>query len=192
MIHETAVMGQGARIGKGSKVRHFCNIGDDVSIGENCVIGQGVFIAPNVCIPDGVKIQNNVSIYSGVILAEHVFVGPSVVFTNVVNPRSFIERKTEFRNTFVDKGASIGANSTILCGVKIGQYALVGAGSVVTKDVPDFGVVVGNHCSRIGWVDKSGDPLDFTNLVNDESLIIRDKGVYKLTRSGVIYEANGF
>lgn len=191
MIHETAVMGKGARIGKGSKVWHFCNIGDHVSIGENCVIGQGVFIAPHICIPDGVKIQNNVSIYRGVILAEHVFVGPSVVFTNVINPRSFIERKTEFRNTFVDKGASIGANSTILCGVRIGQYALVGAGSVVTKDVPDFGVVVGNPCSRIGWVDKSGDPLDFANLVNDDSIIVRGKGVYKLTRSGVTYEPKG-
>lgn len=192
MIHETAVIGGGVRVGKGTKVWHFCNISDGVSIGQNCVIGQGVFIAANVSIPNGVKIQNNVSIFNGVVLAEHVFVGPSVVFTNVVNPRSFIERKTEFRDTFVDKGASIGANSTILCGVRIGRYALVGAGSVVTKDVPDFGVVVGNPCRRTGWVDKSGEPLDFAVVNNGDLTIVRGDGVYKLICNEVMYESIDF
>jgi UDP-2-acetamido-3-amino-2,3-dideoxy-glucuronate N-acetyltransferase len=159
--HTTAVVDEGARIGKGTKIWHFCHIMPAAVIGENCILGQNVFVDNNVTIGRGVKIQNNVSVYNGVILEEDVFIGPSVVFTNVINPRSFIERKAEFKNTIVKKGASIGANATIVCGNTIGAYAMIGAGAVVTHDVPDYALVLGNPAVQNGWISKAGVRLDF-------------------------------
>lgn len=160
-IHPTAVVDEGAQIGAGTKVWHFSHIMPRAVIGEGCNLGQNVFIDNNVTIGRGVKIQNNVSLYNGVVVEEDVFIGPSVVFTNVINPRSFIERKTEFKQTIVRRGASIGANATIVCGVEIGAYALVGAGAVVTKNVKSFALVYGNPARQQGWVSKSGYTLVF-------------------------------
>ncbi|MFT3903091.1 MAG: acyltransferase [Niabella sp.] len=159
--HPTAVIDEGCTIGDGSKVWHFCHVMPGAIIGQDCILGQNVMIASKVRIGNGVKIQNNVSVYEGVTLQDDVFVGPSVVFTNVTNPRSFIGRKFEFKSTIVQKGASIGANATIVCGVKIGRYALIGAGAVVTKDVPDYALVVGNPAKQTGWVSQAGEKLIF-------------------------------
>ncbi len=156
LIHTTAVVEEGAIIGPGTNIWHFCHIMPAAIIGNNCNMGQNVFVDNNVRIGNGVKIQNNVSIYNGVILEDDVFVGPSVVFTNVINPRSFIERKNEFKPTLVQQGASIGANATIVCGITIGEYAMIGAGAVVTKDVEPYALMVGNPAKQIGWVDKDG------------------------------------
>ncbi|NLZ49310.1 MAG: N-acetyltransferase [Clostridiales bacterium] len=160
-VHESSYVDMPCVIGKGTKIWHFSHIMKDCIIGENCNIGQNVVISPGVILGNGVKIQNNVSVYTGVICEDGVFLGPSCVFTNVINPRSFIERKSEFRKTIIGKGASIGANATIVCGHKIGQYALIGAGSVVTKDVPDYALVVGNPARVIGSVCQCGERLDF-------------------------------
>jgi UDP-2-acetamido-3-amino-2,3-dideoxy-glucuronate N-acetyltransferase len=154
--HPTAVVDEGAVIGNGTKIWHFSHIMSGAVIGENCNIGQNVVISPRVVLGNNVKVQNNVSVYTGVICEEDVFLGPSCVFTNVANPRSFIDRKTEFKNTIVKRGASIGANATILCGITIGEYAMIGAGSVVTKDVPPYALIVGNPGRPVGWVDKEG------------------------------------
>ena len=143
-VHESSYVDDGAEIGEGTKIWHFSHIMPGSKIGKNCNIGQNVVVLPEVVIGDGVKIQNNVSVYTGVICEDDVFLGPSCVFTNVVNPRSFIPRKHEYRKTIVKKGASIGANCTIVCGHNIGKYAFVGAGSVVTHDVPDYALVIGN------------------------------------------------
>ena len=156
MIHETAIVDKGAKIGEGTKVWHFSHIMSGAVIGENCVIGQNVFIADGVEIGKGCKIQNNVSIYKGVILENEVFVGPSVTFTNVINPRAFIERKDEFKKTIIKKGATIGANATILCGVTVGKYALIGAGAVVTRDVFDHNLILGVPGRVSGFVDVKG------------------------------------
>ncbi|MFN8238760.1 MAG: acyltransferase [Chitinophagales bacterium] len=142
-IHETAVVDDGAAIGTGSKIWHFSHVMKAV-IGNNCILGQNVFVADNVQIGNGVKIQNNVSLYEGVLCEDDVFIGPSAVFTNVINPRSFIERKNEYKKTIVRKGATIGANATIICGVTIGKFAFIGAGAVVTKEVKDYALVTGN------------------------------------------------
>lgn len=158
-IHETAIADAGAQIGKGTRIWHFCHLMPRSVVGINCNIGQNVFIDNDVIIGNGVKIQNNVSVYKGVIIEDGVFLGPSMVFTNVINPRSFIERKDEFRATIVRKGATIGANATIVCGVEIGAYSLIGAGSVVTKPVPAFGLMVGNPAKQIGWVSEQGHRL---------------------------------
>lgn len=155
-IHPTSIVDADAQIGDGTKVWHFCHIMPNAVIGKGCTLGQNVMVGRGVKIGNGVKIQNNVSVYEGVILEDDVFVGPSAVFTNVINPRSFIERKSSFMPTVVKKGASIGANATIICGVVIGEYALVGAGSVVTKNVDSFSVVVGNPAKKIGEVDEAG------------------------------------
>jgi UDP-2-acetamido-3-amino-2,3-dideoxy-glucuronate N-acetyltransferase len=155
-IHGSAVVEDGASVGPGTSIWHFCHVMPAAVIGSHCNIGQNVFIDNNVRIGNGVKIQNNVSVYNGVSLEDDVFIGPSVVFTNVINPRSFIERKTEFKPTLVQKGASIGANATIICGISIGEYAMIGAGAVVTKDVPAYALVVGNPARQVGWVDKEG------------------------------------
>ncbi len=155
-IHETSIVDEGCQIGSNTNIWHFTHIMKNCQIGSNCVLGQNVMVAPTVQIGNGVKIQNNVSIYSGVTCEDDVFLGPSMVFTNVINPRSFIERKDEFKATLVKKGASIGANATILCGIEIGEYAMIGAGAVVTKSVPAYGLVVGNPSQQIGWVSKAG------------------------------------
>lgn len=160
-IHESAYIDEGASLGSDCKVWHFCHIMKDAHIGHNCILGQNVFIAPGVKIGNYVKIQNNVSVYTGVVVEDDVFLGPSMVFTNVINPRSFIERKEEFLPTIVRKGASIGANATVVCGNTIGQYALIGAGTVIIKDVPDYALVVGNPGRHIGWVSKAGIKLEF-------------------------------
>jgi UDP-2-acetamido-3-amino-2,3-dideoxy-glucuronate N-acetyltransferase len=177
-IHFTAIVDDGALIGAGSKIWHFCHIMPHAVIGEHCILGQNVFVADHVQIGNGVKIQNNVSLYEGVILEEGVFVGPSAVFTNVLNPRSFIERKHEYKKTLVKKGASIGANATIICGVTIGKFAFVGAGSVVTKDVPDHALVVGNPAIQTGWMSETGYKLEFD--VNDFAVCEGTKEKYQL------------
>jgi UDP-2-acetamido-3-amino-2,3-dideoxy-glucuronate N-acetyltransferase len=158
--HETSVIDDGATIGEGSKIWHFSHIMKAL-IGSRCTIGQNVFIASSVVLGNGVKVQNNVSIYEGVHCEDDVFIGPSAVFTNVVNPRSFIERKSEYRETLVKKGATIGANATIICGHVIGRYAFIGAGSVVTKEVKDFALVMGNPARQTGWMSAAGAKLSF-------------------------------
>lgn len=160
-IHESAIVDEGAQIGENTKVWHFSHIMKSAIVGKNCIIGQNVFIASNVIIANDVKIQNNVSVYEGVEIEDSVFVGPSVVFTNVINPRSFIERKDEYKKTIVKNGASIGANATIVCGNTIGEFAMVGAGSVITKNVIAFALVVGNPGKQIAWVCKCGNKLHF-------------------------------
>jgi UDP-2-acetamido-3-amino-2,3-dideoxy-glucuronate N-acetyltransferase len=159
-IHESSYADEGAEIGKGTKVWHFCHIMSGAQIGKNCSIGQNVNIGSRAVIGDGVKIQNNVSIYDDVIIEDDVFCGPSCVFTNVINPRAFIELKHEYRKTVVKKGVSIGANATIVCGVTIGEYALVGAGSVVTHDVPAYALVYGNPARVQGRVGEDGCKVD--------------------------------
>lgn len=155
-VHTTAVIDQGAIIGEGTRIWHFCHVMPQAVIGKNCQLGQNGFVDNGAVIGNGVKIQNNVSVYNQVTIEDDVFVGPSAVFTNVVNPRSFIERKNEFKKTLVKKGATIGANATILCGVTIGEYALIGAGAVVTKDVPPYAIVTGNPAQVHGFTDRSG------------------------------------
>ncbi len=162
-IHPSAIIDEGALIGSETKIWHFCHVMSGARIGSNCILGQNVFVAGDVVIGNGVKIQNNVSVYKGVLLDDDVFIGPGVVFTNVINPRSFIERKEEFIPTIVEKGASIGANATILCGVKIGSFAMIGAGAVVTKDVPSYAQVVGHPAKINGWRSEAGDALDFVD-----------------------------
>ena len=159
--HPTAIIDEGSQIGKDSKIWHFSHIMPGAIVGQNCIIGQNVFIASGVVVGSGVKIQNNVSLYTGVNVEDDVFLGPSMVFTNVMNPRSFIERKTEFRKTIIRKGATIGANATIICGNEIGEYAFVGAGAVVTKIVKPFALVVGNPAMQKGWVSRNGHQLEF-------------------------------
>ncbi len=162
-VHETAVVDSPCSIGEGSKIWHFSHIMVNATIGSHCNLGQNVVVSPNVVLGNNVKVQNNVSIYTGVICEDDVFLGPSMVFTNVINPRSAINRKSEFKQTLVKKGASIGANATIICGNPIGRYAMIGAGAVVTKPVPDFALVVGNPSVQIGWVSTFGHRLEFNN-----------------------------
>lgn len=159
--HETAVIDAGCSIGEDVKIWHFSHVMEDAVIGDGCNIGQNVVISPKVTIGRNVKIQNNVSVYTGVICEDDVFLGPSMVFTNVINPRSFVNRKNEFRTTLVRKGASIGANATVVCGVEIGAFAMIGAGTVVTKDVKPYALVVGNPGKQIGWVSEYGHRLVF-------------------------------
>lgn len=160
-VHSSAIVDEGARIGLGTRIWHFSHVMPTAVIGEGCNIGQNCFIDNKVLIGNGVKIQNNVSVYNGVVVEDDVFLGPSMVFTNVMNPRSFIERKHEFRPTFLRKGCTIGANATIVCGVEIGRYALIGAGSVIIRDVPDYALMVGNPARQIGWVSQTGERLHF-------------------------------
>lgn len=159
--HETAVIDEGCKIGKGTKIWHFSHIMTGSDIGETCNIGQNVVVSPGVKLGRNVKVQNNVSIYTGVICEDDVFLGPSMVFTNVINPRSAIIRKEEYLKTVVEKGASIGANSTIVCGNKIGRYAFIGAGAVVTKEVKPYALVVGNPARQTGWMSEFGHKLSF-------------------------------
>jgi UDP-2-acetamido-3-amino-2,3-dideoxy-glucuronate N-acetyltransferase len=158
-VHPTAVIDPRVTIGAGSKVWHFSHVLSDSVIGERCVLGQNVVVGPKVRIGNGCKIQNNVSVYAGVTLEDDVFCGPSMVFTNVLTPRAHVERKDEFLPTLVRKGATIGANATVICGVTIGAYAMIGAGAVITRDVPEFALMAGVPGRRIGWVSRSGDRL---------------------------------
>lgn len=160
-MHPTAVIDDGCTIGEGSKIWHFSHIMPDCFIGNKCNIGQNVVVSPNVILGENVKVQNNVSIYSGVICEDDVFLGPSMVFTNIINPRSAVIRREQYSKTLVKKGASIGANATIVCGNNIGKYALIGAGAVVTKEVPDYALLVGNPAKQIGWVSEYGHRLHF-------------------------------
>jgi UDP-2-acetamido-3-amino-2,3-dideoxy-glucuronate N-acetyltransferase len=160
-VHPTAVLDDGCSIGKGSRIWHFTHVMSNATIGENCVLGQNVMVASGVTLGDNVKVQNNVSIFTGVHCEDDVFLGPSVVFTNVKNPRSAISRKSEFKTTYVKKGATIGANSTIICGVSIGEYAFVAAGSVVTHDVLPYSLVIGNPAIPSGWISEYAHRLQF-------------------------------
>lgn len=175
--HETAIIDEGCHIGTGTRIWHFSHIMSGCTIGEHCNIGQNVVISPQVIIGNHVKIQNNVSVYTGVVCEDEVFLGPSCVFTNVLNPRSAIPRKDQYRKTLVRKGATIGANATIVCGHTIGEYALVGAGAVVTKDVPPYALVVGNPSKQIGWVSRYG-----------HRLVFDDKGMATCPESGEKYK----
>ena len=177
--HETAVIDEGCQIGEGTKVWHFSHIMPNCIIGNSCNIGQNVVISPEVILGNNVKVQNNVSIYTGVICEDDVFLGPSMVFTNVMNPRSAIIRRDSYLKTIVKKGASIGANATIVCGHDIGRYAFIGAGAVVTKHVPDYALVVGNPARQIGWMSEYGHRLNF-----DEN------GVAECPESGDKYTLN--
>jgi UDP-2-acetamido-3-amino-2,3-dideoxy-glucuronate N-acetyltransferase len=160
--HITSVIDLGANIGPGTKIWHFCHVMSGAQIGNNCVLGQNVYVGSQAVVGNGVKIQNNVSLYDAVEIADDVFLGPSCVFTNVSNPRSFVERKTEYKKTIVEKGATIGANATIVCGVTIGEYALVGAGAVVIEEVKPFALMVGVPAIQKGWVSRNGNKLDET------------------------------
>ncbi len=159
--HETAVIDEGCTIGRGTKIWHFSHLMSGCRIGERCNIGQNVVVSPGVVLGTNVKVQNNVSIYTGVTCEDDVFLGPSMVFTNVINPRSHVNRKHEFRPTIVRRGASIGANATIVCGNEIGEYAMVGAGAVITKSVKPYALVVGNPARQVGWVSAHGHRLHF-------------------------------
>lgn len=177
-VHPSAVVDAGATIGDGTRIWHFSHVMPTAVIGSNCIIGQNVYVDNNAIVGHGVKIQNNVSVFNGVILEDGVFVGPSAVFTNVINPRSFIERKNEFKHIVVKKGATIGANATIVCGITIGEYALIGAGAVVIRDVPKFALMVGNPAKQKGWVSEQGYTLKFNH--NNEAICPGDGAKYKI------------
>ena len=161
--HESAFIDEGCKIGKGTKIWHFSHIMSNCTMGENCNIGQNVVISPDVILGKNVKVQNNVSIYTGVVCEDDVFLGPSMVFTNVMNPRSAVNRRGEYLKTVVKKGASIGANATIVCGHDIGEFAFVGAGAVVTKHIPAYALVVGNPARQMGWMSEFGHRLEFNS-----------------------------
>lgn len=182
-VHASSFIDEGCEIGNGTKIWHFSHIMTHCSIGQNCNIGQNVVISPQVIIGNNVKIQNNVSVYTGVICEDDVFLGPSAVFTNVINPRSAVNRKTEYQKTIVKKGASIGANATIVCGNDIGKYAFVGAGAVVTKSVPDYALIVGNPAKQIGWVSEYGHRLNFDE--NNKAVCPETNDVYILNNNSV-------
>ena len=179
-VHESSYVDEPCKIGKGTKIWHFSHIMKDCVIGEDCNIGQNVVVSPKVIIGNRVKIQNNVSVYTGVVCEDDVFLGPSCVFTNVINPRSHVSRKEEYRTTRIEKGASIGANATVVCGHTIGRYAMIGAGSVITHDVLPYALVVGNHARQIGWVSEYGCSLSF-----------EEQGNAVCSESGAVYRLEG-
>jgi len=185
--HETAVVDDGCKIGKGTKIWHFSHIMKGSEIGENCNIGQNVVISPGVKLGRNVKVQNNVSIYTGVICEDDVFLGPSMVFTNIINPRSAIIRKDQYSSTIVEKGASIGANATIVCGNKIGAYSFIGAGAVVTKEVKAYSLVIGNPARHTGWMSEYGHKLLFDNT--GEAICPESGERYRL-EDGKVYKIN--
>ncbi len=186
-IHPSSVIDPGVIIGEGTKIWHFCHVMGNSVIGKGCILGQNVFIAGNVTLGDNVKVQNNVSIYTGVICEDDVFLGPSMVFTNVMNPRSAVNRKEEFRKTLVKKGASIGANATIVCGITLGRYCFIGAGSVVIRDVPDYALMVGNPARQTGWMSEAGEKLLFLDSryaqcpLTGEKYVIENGNVMKIS-----------
>jgi UDP-2-acetamido-3-amino-2,3-dideoxy-glucuronate N-acetyltransferase len=181
--HETAVIDKGCSIGKGTKIWHFSHIMSGATLGENCNLGQNVVVSPSVVLGSNVKVQNNVSIYTGVICEDDVFLGPSMVFTNITNPRSAIIRRDQYIETKVEKGASIGANATIICGNTIGSYALIGAGTVITKPVKPYALMVGNPGKQLGWVSEYGHRLNFDN--NDRATCPESNEEYKLKNNSV-------
>ena len=162
-VHESSYVDEGAVIGKGTKIWHFSHVMGKVVMGENCNLGQNVVISPDVVFGNNVKVQNNVSVYTGVVCEDDVFLGPSMVFTNVMNPRSAVNRKNEYKKTLVKKGATIGANATIVCGINIGEYAFIGAGTVVIREVKPYAMLVGNPARQIGWMSEQGEKLKFDN-----------------------------
>jgi UDP-2-acetamido-3-amino-2,3-dideoxy-glucuronate N-acetyltransferase len=166
-VHPTAVVDAGAQIGSGTKVWHFCHIMSGANIGPECSLGQNVVVSPEVHLGRRVKVQNNVSLYTGVVCEDDVFIGPSAVFTNVINPRSAVVRKDEYKATYVRRGATIGANATIVCGIELGAYCFVGAGAVVTKDVKPFALVYGNPAQHVGWMSRHGERLDLPTQINE-------------------------
>lgn len=178
-VHETAVVDEGAEIGSGTKIWHFAHVLSRTKVGQNCSIGQNVMIGPDVTVGHGCKLQNNVAVYKGVTLDDDVFCGPSMVFTNVLTPRAHVERKDEFAPTHIGKGATLGANCTIVCGHNVGAFAMVGAGAVVTRDVPAHALVVGNPARQIGWVSEAGERL------GEDLSCPRDGSRYE-TRDGVL------
>ncbi|MFD1293212.1 acyltransferase [Lutibacter holmesii] len=182
--HETAVIDEGCKIGEATKIWHFSHIMQNATIGKSCNLGQNVVVSPNVVLGNNVKVQNNVSIYTGVICEDDVFLGPSMVFTNIINPRSAIIRRDKYQPTLVKKGASIGANATIICGNEIGAYALIGAGTVVTKPVPPYALVMGNPSKQIGWVSEYGHRLNFDE--NGEATCFESGQKYQLKNNEVI------
>jgi UDP-2-acetamido-3-amino-2,3-dideoxy-glucuronate N-acetyltransferase len=182
--HETAIIDDGSTIGKGTKIWHFTHIMPNCIIGADCNIGQNVVVSPGVVLGKNVKVQNNVSIFTGVVCEDDVFLGPSMVFTNVINPRSAVSRKDQYKQTLVRKGASIGANATIVCGNEIGTYAMVGAGAVITKPVLPYALVVGNPARQIGWVSEFGNRLEF----DEEGLAIcRESGEEYALKDGLVF-----
>lgn len=181
--HETAIIDEGCKIGKGTKIWHFTHIMSNCTIGENCNFGQNVVVSPEVVLGRNVKVQNNVSIYTGVICEDDVFLGPSMVFTNVINPRSAVNRKSEYARTLVKRGASIGANATIVCGHDIGEFAFIGAGAVVIKTVPAYALIVGNPARQMGWMSEYGQRLHFDE--NGMAICPESKEKYKLENGKV-------
>jgi len=186
-VHASSFVDEGAVIGKGTKIWHFSHVSGTAKVGDHCNFGQNVYIDNGVIIGNGVKIQNNVSVYKGVIVEEGVFLGPSMVFTNVINPRSFVERKTEFRPTYVRKGATIGANATIVCGIEIGAYSLIGAGAVVIKDVPSYALIVGNPSRQVGWMSRTGVKLA---IDKDGKAVCQEENLVYLLKDGVVEVGN--
>ncbi|MGB4297702.1 MAG: acyltransferase [Bacteroidales bacterium] len=182
--HPTAIIDEGATIKKGTKIWHFCHIMSGAYIGENCSLGQNVFVATGVRLGNNVKVQNNVSLYTGVICEDDVFLGPSMVFTNIINPRSAVVRKDQYQTTIIRRGATIGANATIVCGIEIGEYAFIGAGAVVTKDVSPYALVVGTPAKQIGWMSEYGHKLFFNN--NDIAECPESHQLYQLIDNKVI------
>ncbi len=178
-VHESAYVDEGCEIGADTKIWHFCHIITGTKIGTNCSFGQNVMAGPNVSVGNNCKVQNNVSLYNGVTLEDNVFCGPSCVFTNVLTPRAGVERKDEYAQTLIKKGATIGANATIVCGNSLGQYCTIGAGAVITKDVPDFALMAGVPAKRIGWVSRSGD------LLKSDLICPRTNEKYKETKNGL-------
>jgi len=182
--HETAVVDKGCEIGAGTKIWHFSHIMSNSKIGENCNIGQNVVISPEVILGKNVKIQNNVSVYTGVTCEDDVFMGPSMVFTNVINPRSNVNRKSEYAKTIVKKGATFGANCTIVCGITINEFAFIGAGAVITKDVKSYALIVGNPGKQIGWMSEYGHRLEFND--SGEAICPESKEIYILKNNEVV------
>lgn len=187
-IHPSAIIDEGCKIGEGSKIWHFCHVMTGASIGKKCSLGQNVMVAPGVILGNNVKVQNNVSLYEGVVCQDDVFLGPSMVFTNITNPRSAIVRRGQYAMTTVQKGATIGANATIVCGHDIGEYAFIGAGAVVTKHVKPYALMVGNPAKQMGWMSEYGHRLDFDE--KNIAICPESKEKYKL-ENGQVHKLNG-